>query len=75
MDRVPIPYHCDDGLEVTGPTAGYQYHRAHGQDPCLSCRLSYDQYHRDRRLAPRRRQVLLEALAGFDGRTYRRGAA
>ena len=73
---IPVPYRCDDGIEVIGPTAGYQYHRSLGQEPCLACRLAYDQYHVDRRQAPRRRQVLLEALAGFDKYpTGRRGAA
>jgi hypothetical protein len=51
---------------MSGPTAGYQHHRARGEKPCPACRRAAATYAQDRRLAPKRRQTLLEALAGFD---------
>jgi hypothetical protein len=58
-----------------GTYAGFRHHRRYKQPICQACRVADALYKQDRRMAPKRRQVLLEALAGFDGRTYRRGAA
>ena len=58
-----------------GTMPGWRRHNTLGTEPCMPCLIARSNWDRDRKLAPIRRRVLLEALAGFDGRTYRRGAA
>ena len=76
MAPVPVPYRCWDGLMMTGPTQGYQHHRARSESPCYACRRAAAQFAQDRRMAAKRRTALLQALAGFDKYPIgRRGAA
>lgn len=49
-----------------GTHSGWIRHKRHNEPPCMRCRIARNQYLQDWRLAPQRRQVLLEALAGFD---------
>jgi hypothetical protein len=73
--RVTVPYRCWDGPEMTGPTAGYQHHRAAGEKPCPACRRAAAQYAQDRRLAPKRRAALLAELAIWEDQHRRERAS
>lgn len=55
-----------------GEYRGVARHRRRGEQLCLACYEAQTLYTMDRYHAPRRRAVLLEALAGFD--KYRRAA-
>ena len=77
MAPIPVPYRCWDGPEYTTPTQGYQHHRAVGEKPCPACRAAAAQYAQDRRLAPKRRQILDTEVALYEKRRgpRRAGAA
>jgi hypothetical protein len=54
------------GTGKCGTYAGFMQHRRLQTPICLPCRAADALWKQDRRQAPRRRAVLLEALAGFD---------
>jgi hypothetical protein len=49
-----------------GTPAAYRRHLRRGERACWSCKRAHAQETNDAKLAPKRRRVLLEALAGFD---------
>jgi hypothetical protein len=57
-------------LAEHGTAAGYRTHkkgrRGWPQEACWACQVAWAQFRLDYEHAARRRQVLLEALAGFD---------